>query len=39
MSNPAILERDRVGLLVVDLQERFRDLIDGMPDVVAIARA
>ena len=35
MPNPAILERDRVGLLVVDLQERFRDLIDGMPGVVA----
>jgi nicotinamidase-related amidase len=31
---PAILESDKVGLLVVDLQERFRDLIDGMPEVV-----
>ncbi|MHC4957268.1 MAG: isochorismatase family protein [Planctomycetota bacterium] len=35
MPTPAILERDRIGLLVVDLQERFRDLIDGMPAVVA----
>jgi len=35
MSQPAILDRDRTGLLVIDLQERFRDLIDGMPGVIA----
>jgi len=32
---PAVLERDTAGLLVVDLQERFRDLIDGMSGAVA----
>ncbi|MHC4409492.1 MAG: isochorismatase family protein [Planctomycetota bacterium] len=35
MPTPVVLEQDRVGLLVIDLQERFRDLIDGMPGVVA----
>ncbi|MHC4937453.1 MAG: isochorismatase family protein [Planctomycetota bacterium] len=34
MANP-ILERDKTGLLVIDLQERFKDIIDGMPRVVA----
>jgi len=35
MPIPAMLDRETVGLLVVDLQERFRHLIDGMPAVVA----
>lgn len=35
MELPPRLEKHRVALLVVDVQERFRDLIDGMPGVVA----
>ena len=35
MPNPPILARETCGLLVVDLQERFRDLVDGMAGVVA----
>ncbi len=33
MSIPDRLEKDRVCLVVIDMQERFRDLIQGMPDV------
>ncbi|MHC4550159.1 MAG: hydrolase [Planctomycetota bacterium] len=29
------LEKDHAGLVVIDLQERFRDLVDGLPAVVA----
>lgn len=35
MPTPAILAAETCGLLVVDLQERFRDLIHGMPGIVA----
>jgi nicotinamidase-related amidase len=35
MPTPAILAAGSCGLLVVDLQERFRDLIHGMPGIVA----
>ncbi len=35
MELPPRLEKPRVALLVIDLQERFRDLIDGMAGVVA----
>lgn len=35
MANPSILSATTCGLLVVDLQERFRDRIDGMPGVIA----
>ncbi len=33
MSVPDRLEKDRVCLVVIDMQERFRTLIQGMPDV------
>jgi nicotinamidase-related amidase len=35
MELPPRLERHRVALLLIDVQERFRELIDGMPGVVA----
>lgn len=35
MPTPTILAKEACGLLVVDLQERFRDLVHGMPGVVA----
>lgn len=35
MDLPPRLEKPRVALLLIDMQERFRDLIDGMPGVVA----
>ncbi|HEX5137505.1 MAG TPA: hydrolase [Planctomycetota bacterium] len=35
MEVPPRLEKSRVALVLVDVQERFRDLIDGMPGVVA----
>jgi nicotinamidase-related amidase len=35
MELPPRLEKPRAALLVIDMQERFRDLIDGMPAVVA----
>jgi nicotinamidase-related amidase len=35
MELPPRLEKQRVALLLIDVQERFRDLIDGMPGVVA----
>ena len=35
MELPPRLEKHHVALLVIDMQERFRDLIDGMPGVAA----
>jgi nicotinamidase-related amidase len=35
--SPTLLTRESCGLLVVDLQERFRDRIDGMAAVVALS--
>ncbi|MFI5402405.1 MAG: hydrolase [Planctomycetota bacterium] len=35
MDLPPRLEKQRVALLLIDMQERFRDLIDGMAGVVA----
>jgi len=35
MELPPRLEKHRTALLLIDVQERFRELIDGMPGVVA----
>lgn len=37
MTHPAILDRDRAALVVIDVQEAFRPAVDGFADVVARA--